>query len=245
MTATPRSPVPPVKAPGIGDAPRTPQLEPMLSDPHPSTSVYDRTERLRAHAGHDFLDAREVSQALTASGIRHVVIGGHAMAAHGRIRNTEDVDVVAVAMTDAAAVVAALRPGAHVERHAGSMGCVVSGPNQEKLADVLDYFGSHAHRLAIDTAQTVDGVQAPRQDALMAMKFEALSSATRPHDKRHQDLADLIHLVDRYHRGKDHHAEVESIATVVEADGCGDVKRGADRWRDLHAAIIARSPIAV
>lgn len=218
---------------------------PPPNNQRPATNAVARTERLRAHESGDFLTAQEVSTALTNAGIRHAIIGGHAMAAHGHVRNTEDVDVVAMAMTEAASVIAALRAETRVERHPGAMGCHVTSHDHGKLADVLDYFGSHAHRLAIDTAVTMDGIQVPRADALMAMKFEALSSATRPQAKRYLDLADLIHLVDRYHRGHDATAQVEEIARVVEADACGDPERGAIRWRTMHAAILAGARITI
>jgi hypothetical protein len=167
------------------------------------------------------------------------------MAAHGLARNTEDVDVIAVGLGEAAAVIAALRAGARVERRRGGLGCCVISGDDDRLADVLDCFGSHSQRLAIDSAQLLDGIPIPHSDALMAMKFAALTSATRPHGKRHQDLADLIHLVDRYHRGRPCTAEVERIAMVVEADACGDPERGAGRWRTIHAAILAGIPIAL
>lgn len=218
---------------------------PPPDDQRPTASAVARTDRLRAREGGDFLTAHEVSSALTAAGIRHAIIGGHAMAAHGHVRNTEDVDVVAMAMTEAATVIAALRTSTRVERKPGMMGCQVTARDHGKLADVLDYFGSHAHRLAIDTAVTMDGILVPRTDALMAMKFEALSSPVRPQAKRYLDLADLIHLVDRYHRGRDAAEEVDSIARVVEADACGDSERGATRWRALHAAILNGTRIAI
>jgi hypothetical protein len=229
---------------------RLPASPPMPTTPHPddqrpAATVFARTEQLRAREGGDFLTAQEVSAALTTAGIRHAIIGGHAMAAHGHIRNTEDVDVVAMAMSEAAAVIAALRTGARVERQPGMMGCHITIHDHDKLADVLDYFGSHAHRLAIDTAMTMDGIQVPRADALMAMKFEALSSAARPPAKRYLDLADLVHLVERYHRGRDVGGEVEAIARVVDADACGDPERGAGRWRAMHAAILAGTRIAL
>lgn len=167
------------------------------------------------------------------------------MAAHGHVRNTEDVDVVAMAMTEAATVIATLRAGAQVERKPGMMGCHVTAGDRAKLADVLDYFGSHAHRFAIDTAITIDGVQVPHAEALMAMKFEALTSNTRAQTKRYLDLADLIHLVDRYHRGRDASESIAAIAHVVEADACGDPERGATRWRCLHTAILAGARIAI
>lgn len=38
--------------------------------------------------------AVEASEALTALGIRHVIVGGIAVAAHGYVRNTSDVDIM-------------------------------------------------------------------------------------------------------------------------------------------------------
>lgn len=218
---------------------------PRPDDQRPAATVFARTERLRAREGGDFLTAQEVSTALTTAGIRHAIIGGHAMAAHGHVRNTEDVDVVAMAMTEAASVIATLRADTRVERRPGAMGCQVTTHDHGKLADVLDYFGSHAHRLAIDTAVIMDGIHVPRADALMAMEFAALTSSARPQAKRYLDLADLIYLVDRYHRGGDANEEVEAIARVVEADACGDPELGATRWRALHAAILAGAPITI
>ena len=216
---------------------------PHPEDQRPATTVFARAERLRAREGGDFLTAQEVSAALTTAGIRHAIIGGHAMAVHGHIRNTEDVDVVAMAMSEAASVIATLRSGARVERRPGMMGCHVTIHDHEKLADVLDYYGSHAHRLAIDTALTIDGILVPRADALMAMKFEALTSAARPRAKRYLDLSDLIHLVEHY---RDASADaVEVVARVVESDACGDPERGALRWRTMHAAIVAGAPITL
>lgn len=188
-----------------------------------------------------------VSQKLDADRIKHVVIGGHAMAAHGRVRNTEDVDVISVDMEEAAKSIATLHRGATVVRYAGAQNCSVLGDDGRKVADVLSYFGAAANRHAVDSAMRVDGVSMPERQAMMALKFEAMTSASRPRDKRAIDLSDLIYLVNRYHRGDSSTAAADSkvIEHLVESDSCGDSTRGAGRWRDLHRAILTDQPIAI
>lgn len=55
-------------------------------------------------------DFREFCQSLNANGVRYLIVGGYAVAAHGRPRYTKDLDVwIAADRDNAAKVMAALR----------------------------------------------------------------------------------------------------------------------------------------
>lgn len=208
---------------------------------------YAKIESLQRGSASPFaaMSAVDVSARLASAQVCHVVIGGHAMAAYGRVRNTEDVDVIAVDMEHAASCIAGLYQGAAVHRAPGAIGSAVLAADGRKLADVLSYYGGAAFRHAIDTAQVVDGVSVPSRESLMALKFEAISSATRPRDKKAMDLSDLIYLVTR-HRDQSGASDIRrSIGDIVEIDSCGDPLRGKARWEAMYDAILSGSPISI
>lgn len=212
-----------------------------------SPTPYSKIESLQRIGASQFaaFSAVDVSTRLKNAHVHHVIIGGHAMAAHGRIRNTEDVDVIAVDMEQAAACIASMHLGSAVHRAPGAMGCAVFAADGRKLADVLNYFGGAAFRYAIDTAKVLDGVSVPSPEALMALKFEAVSSGTRPRDKRAMDLSDLIYLVTKF-RDQNASGTIRSmIGDLVEGDSCGDPLRVRTRWETIYDAIITGSPISI
>ncbi len=195
-------------------------------------------EELRADApqGSNGLTSQRVSAALAQLGIRHVIIGGHAMAAYGYVRNTEDVDVIAVDMERAATAIAACHGQATAVRQSRIMSTAIVDGRGAKLADVIDFHQGAAF---------INGIPSP--DALMALKFEAFTGAGRPSGKRHLDIADLMFLIERHHQPDgDHMRErVDFIAALVDKDSCGDADRGGTRWRALHDAIVNGRPITV
>lgn len=212
-----------------------------------SQTPYVKLESLQRRSASLFaaVSAVDVSTLLEKAHVRHVIIGGHAMAAHGRIRNTEDVVVIAVDMEQAASCIASMHQGAAVHRAPGAMGCTVIAADGRKLADVLNYFGGAAFKYAIDTAKLLDGVSVPSPEALMALKFEAVSSDARPRDKRAMDLSDLIYLVTNFHDQNDPETSRRMIGDLVEGDSCGDPLRGRARWETIYDAIISGSPISI
>jgi hypothetical protein len=185
------------------------------------------------------LTSREVTSALTARHLIHVIIGGHALAAHGSIRNTEDVDVIAGDMLAAAQAIADAHGHATVQRLPGARNVSVLGPDGSRMVDVLSMYDGHAFRYAIDHQVAIDGLPVPAVDAFIALKFEAMTNANRQKSKRSLDLHDIEFLVMRHlaDDSADGHARVQQIAAIIESDAMGDAERGGARWLKLYRDI--------
>jgi hypothetical protein len=134
-------------------------------------------EELRADApgASNGLTSRRISEVLGKLGIRHVIIGGHAMAAHGHVRYTEDVDLIAVDMERAAAAIAACHGQAKAVRLPRIMNTAIFDCKGAKVAEVIDFYQGAAFMHAVDTHITINGIPVPTVDALIALKFEAFT----------------------------------------------------------------------
>jgi hypothetical protein len=207
----------------------------------PMKTIEDlRIDTPRASPG---LTARRITDILGVLDIRHVIIGGHAMAAYGVVRNTEAVDVIAFAVDRAAEAIAACHGHAAAERQPRAINTAVRDRNGTRIADVLNAHHAAAFRHALDGQIVVDGIPVPTRDDLIALKFEASTAPGRRRDKRLLDLSDLIHLIGACHPTDP--ARVAGIATLVDQDSCGDPERGAARWLRLHDDILNDRPITL
>jgi len=149
------------------------------------------------------LDLRALLEALEAHGVRFVLIGGVAVAAHGHVRATEDVDLVPDPerenirhLVDALLGLRALVPGAG-DRPFGA-------PEQRALARGKS-LSLTTDRGAIDIVQAADGVPRFHELAEDAVATELLGirvlvcslahlRAMKEAAGRSQDLADLERL---------------------------------------------------
>lgn len=144
----------------------------------------------------------ELEQALSSAGIRHAIAGGIAMAAHGRVRATEDVDVL-VEASQAQALHAVMHQLGYA---AGSGGAVATRFTRNPLAelpalgewvDVL--FAKHeSGRSLIARALFVSvpgwSARIPVVDAAGLVLMKALALANDP--SRHGDADDIRYLLD-------------------------------------------------
>ncbi len=185
------------------------------------------------------LTSREVTSALEARHLDHVIIGGHALAAHGCIRNTEDVDLIAGDMQAAAQAIADAHGHATVRRHPGARNISVIGPDGSRMVDILSMYDGHAFRYALEQKIFLAGLPVPSVDALIALKFEAMTTATRQKSRRSLDLHDIEFLVMRYLAADaaDGPRRVQQIAAIIESDAMGDAERGSARWLKLYGDI--------
>lgn len=209
--------------------------------PRTPFSCMKTIDELRAEtpATMNALTSLEVTSALEARHLLHVIIGGHALAAHGCIRNTEDVDLIAGDMQAAAQAIADAHGHATVQRYPGARNLSVLGPDGSRMVDVLSMYDGHAFRFAIDHQVSINGLPVPSVDALIALKFEAMTNATRQKSRRSLDLHDIEFLVMRYLA--DDTAEgprrIQQIAAIIESDAMGDAERGSARWLKLYSDI--------
>jgi hypothetical protein len=138
-----------------------------------------------------------VTSAPAAQHLCHVIISGHARAAQGCIRTTEDIDLIAGDMQAAAQAITDVLGHATVPRYPGARKLSVLGPDGSRMVDVLGMYDGHAFREAIDHQVSINGVPVPTVDALIALKFEAMTNATRLSSRRSRDLYDIEFLVMR------------------------------------------------
>lgn len=176
----------------------------------------------------------ELEQALSAAGIRHAIAGGIAMAAHGRVRATEDIDVLAdAAQGEALRVV--MRSLGYAEEAPGPIGTRYirqTMPELPGLADWVDVlFASRpCGRRLIDRAeaQPVEwaGTSIPIVDpaGLILMKSLALTdNPNRPADAHDVQFlltahADALGMESLRHEAADLGADVAStLAALIEA----------------------------
>lgn len=146
-----------------------------------------------------FDDFRDMLAELAAAGVEHLVVGGHAVAAHGVVRATLDINIfVRPSDENAKRVVAALRAwGAPLENHG------VSTADFEKAGTVYQ-LGLPPRRIDILTA--IDGVSFDEasQDMIAvtsgSLEFPVIGRqaliANKRASGRHKDLGDVEALGD-------------------------------------------------
>lgn len=141
-----------------------------------------------------FDDFRDMLLALSVAGVEHVVVGGYAVAAHGVVRGTLDIDIfVRPSVENSKRVVTALRAwGAPLENHG------VSAADFEKPGTVYQ-LGLPPRRIDILTA--IDGVsfeEASEETITVSsgsLEFPVIGRraliANKRASGRHKDLGDV------------------------------------------------------
>lgn len=112
-----------------------------------ATSATPDLKRLEGVVSSEVLDAmRAASAALTKVGVRHVVVGGLAVGAHGYVRATKDVDFLVgdEAFEHHAGGVVTMRPGVPIQVGGVLVDFLSAGVGEEHLADALGTSGSVA-----------------------------------------------------------------------------------------------------
>ena len=180
-----------------------------------------------------------VTEALEMHQIAHAIIGGHAMAAYGCVRYTEDVDVIAAEKQSAAQVIAAACGHAAAVVQAGAHAVSVYAADGRRLVDVLSMDDGNACRRAVEQQVLREDLPVPPVDVLIALKFEAMTDLSRPKNRRSLDLHDIEYLVMTHltaHVIDDGEVQrrVQGIADLVESDALGDAERGGKRWLKLY-----------
>jgi hypothetical protein len=140
-------------------------------------------------------DYKDLLAAFNAHGVEYLVVGAHALAAHGQVRATKDLDVW-------------VRPDAEnarrVIRAIEAFGVALQGLSERDLTQPETVFQIGVEPLRIDIITSIDGVEfsAAWPDRVMS-KFEQQSAPvlSRTHliqnkqaSGRLQDLADVEHL---------------------------------------------------
>ena len=146
---------------------------------------------------------KELGAVLTEVGSEHALVGGIAVGHHGRQRATIDVDIL-VPRNKLGPLRRALEArGYRVEVSSDMLRVFPSGssPKQDEEA-IADIVAKDAHAVlgaafSETESATVLGhpVNVVRRGALVALKFHAVSSTTRQHADRLQDVVDIERIV--------------------------------------------------
>lgn len=204
---------------------------PQLNIPAPSPSVPVIASSSSA------LSPQEIAAALTEGNIKYAIVGGHALAAYGRVRATEDVDVLALDTDAVGRAILPLRDGLHVEVRPRTFSSAIRDTAGTKYADILSAFHGQVFQRSLESARDFANIPVPSIEWLIAMKFVAMTNATRHRDKQLVDAADLTALVTKHH--KDAGASLtEIIGVSIERDSTGDPLRGIERWKSVYQAIL-------
>ena len=141
-------------------------------------------------------DVARIRSVLKELGIRHLLIGGHAMAAYGRARRTFDVDF-AVEASGREALIARMESDGYrtLHRSEGYSNHVHPDPDVGRV-DFVYVGGTTAERLfgesRIITLEDGQAVAVPRPEHLAAMKIQAVKNDP---SRTFPELADIAFLL--------------------------------------------------
>ena len=165
-------------------------------------------------------DYKDLLAAFNAHGVEYLVVGAHALAAHGQVRATKDLDVW-------------VRPNAEnarrVIRAIDAFGAARQGLSEQDLTQPETVFQIGVEPLRIDIITSIDGVDfsAAWPDRVMS-KFaqEPAPVLSRRHliqnkraSGRHQDLADVERLERTRSASGDRREPERSAPTTVQKPG--------------------------
>jgi hypothetical protein len=137
-----------------------------------------------------------LNEVAKASRLPFLIIGGHAVNAHGYSRFTQDVDIL-VKIDDRSAWISALESkGFSVYRDGGPFLQMTSPAGCAPLDLMLVNAGTFANLSEKTKAVTIGGIefQAPSLESLFALKFHVLKQ-NAPH-RGYKDLMDILSLTD-------------------------------------------------
>ena len=164
----------------------------------------------------------ELESSLSRAGVRHAIAGGIAMAAHGRVRATEDIDVLVDAV-QSEALDAALRSLGYAPRPSGVATRYVRSP-LAALPDLVEWIDvllarRETGRALIARAQAApvhwQGIDLPVVDPAGLVLMKCLALAENP--GRVMDASDVQYLL-REHADSIDLATLERDAAALGAD---------------------------
>ena len=187
---------------------------------------------------------RRVLQLLRRRRIRYALVGGHAVSFHWKPRLTVDIDFL-VPERALAGLERALPEQGFVGQRRGEVLRVWNAGADPKEADpVVDFVPAEhnrtqheALRTALDAVYQELAVRVVTRPALVALKFLSATSATRAVGDKHQDLADLAHLVQQAWSPADAR-EARRLIELSHPGGGSDLDR-------LIGDVLAGRPITV
>ncbi|MBI5477876.1 MAG: nucleotidyl transferase AbiEii/AbiGii toxin family protein [Deltaproteobacteria bacterium] len=145
---------------------------------------------------------RRVLQLLRRRRVRHALVGGHAVSFHWKPRLTVDIDFLVPARALAGLQRALPEHGFAGQRRGEVLRVWNSGADPAVADSVVDFVPAEynrtqqeALRTALDAVYQDLPVRVVTRPALVALKFLSATSAARAVADKHQDLADLAHLV--------------------------------------------------
>ncbi|GDY14805.1 hypothetical protein LBMAG53_36830 [Planctomycetota bacterium] len=178
----------------------------------------------------------DLSKLLTAAGIRHALIGAHAVSMRTRApRNTSDVDFVVDDPAAAAAAICAAHPGLVPASLGPTIGVTLLRDGEPALGLLLARHCGR-HLVFSETTMACD-VPVASVEMLIALKYLAIRSvdgqgmAARPLRKRSSDYSDILALIEA-HPGFAERRVWELLARAANADV-------AQRWSGDLARIRA------
>jgi hypothetical protein len=163
---------------------------------------------------------RELTDVLAAVGSEHVLIGGLAVGFHGRPRATLDVDLL-VPGKSLVDVREALEGRGYLMKSFPGMLRTYRAEDtsaSESLADIVSREANPVLREASRHHEpaTLFGisVNVVRRGALVALKFQAVTSPERKLADRYQDLADIGHVMQKKFDAEDRRLAATVAATI-------------------------------
>ena len=176
---------------------------------------------------------RELVDVLSAVGSDHVLIGGLAVGYHGRPRATLDIDLLIPGKKLVDVREALEAKGYEVRPFPGMIRTYRTGKDAdgESIADIVSREANPVLREAARHTEpaTLFGqpVNVIRRGALVALKFQALTSPDRKLADRYQDIADIGHVI-----AKKFDAEDASLAATVAATIDGSARERLEAMLD-------------
>jgi hypothetical protein len=182
------------------------------------------SERLSRMQGQD-IGPGDVVAVLQAAGLKHVLVGAHAISAWaGDARATLDVDVVASQPAQARNALAEAFPDLTIEEHPIVIRFL---RGRRQVIDVIRPTSSPIFKAALQhVVRTKLGsieVDVPQLEMALALKFAAMASPTRQVKDKYQDAHDFIAMVQ-------HNANIDSMkltefAELIYPGGRADIAK--------------------
>lgn len=139
-----------------------------------------------------------VLEVLRTLGARHALVGGHAVSAHTRPRLTVDVDLLIEARRRTAIEGGCANAGFTVRSRRDVLQLFESPDAATSVADLLlddsNPAWTEALRTAVEGSYQGQAVPVATPAALIAMKFVAATSVSRPQEERLVDVSDISRL---------------------------------------------------
>jgi hypothetical protein len=199
---------------------------------------------LAVHLFGEFMDDQiqvlvRLLDALRSAGVRHALAGGHAVSAHTRPRMTIDVDLLIDARRRTT-VERSLHEAGFTLRTEKDVLHVLSDPEATVVADLLS--DSHpvwaeALRTAVNGHYQGQRLPVVTPASLIAMKYLAATSPSRPQEERLIDVSDISRLA-KAHWSEE---EAQEALRIVEL-----AFRGAGRALErLVGDLLANRPVTI